>query len=324
MPRAEDPEFYNTPEKAYVRDRWLFYTQSRAALLQASTIKYLTLPGVAYLDVRLLKSNGLISMLSPTQYNPQGLTFCESNKERFAKIRERLTLANSVFLKYEQFVGADQPINITAPARKSFPYDVINLDFQGPLLEPEGLLASVSKTILIQSQLGRSFTLFLTIKAVREFEQADKIAELETGLTSNLQNPETSSFRDEFSVQYPNFPSTPLEFHEFLAVALPKFLVKYGTDKSFDTSCRERYTYVGSGHTTRMLSLIMTYEYKGMIGLGDPPAHLTLRNSYPGRVRGILEHSCTDINQLLESSPEEKTRCFATVEANRIPEPIPE
>lgn len=313
---ADEREFYNTPEKAYVRDRWLHYARERARTKGTSTINLFTLPGVECLDVRLFRSNGLIAMQSSTQYDPRGLTFCEYDALRYGKIRERLTYAKQVRQKYEQFVGTDRAFNAARTADSCFPYDVMNLDFQGPLLRPRGLLDAISRTTRIQSALHRSYTLFLTVKCDEELESTDRLSQLRTGLDNNLTSPTTQAFKSGFLGRYPGYPGTPLGFPDLMLVSIPKYLIKDGVSNSYDTTCPERYVYVGQGHTTRMLTFILTYEYVGMgESLGDDPRGDALA-AYPTRVSQMIGTDYLDINRHFEDHAEVRDYYFGVVERN--------
>lgn len=318
MPEGEvdEREFYNTPEKAFVRDRWLHYARERARVKGTSTVNLFTLPGVQCLDVNLLRANGLIAMLGPTQYNPNGLTFCEYDPERYGKIREKLTFAKQVRQRYEQFVGTDRRVNAARTADSCFPYDVMNLDFQGPLLRPRGLLDAISRTTRIQSDLHRSFTLFLTVKCDEELEAEDRLRQLKAGLDGNLTSATTSEFRERFLRRYPSYPATPLAFDDLMLVSIPKYLIKDGVSHFYDAACRERLVYVGQGHSTKMLSFIFTYEYVGMgEDLSDAPRDDAL-TAYPTRISQMIATDYIDINRHFEEHQDIRNQYLAVVESN--------
>ena len=207
--------------------------------------------------------------------------------------------------------------NASSKANQWFPFDVLNLDFSGPLLRPLGLLEAVQKTVQIQAAKKCSFTLFLTVKCDPQIESQDRVQELRQGLRNNLNELATKDFREIFEEKYPDYPMKDMEFCSFMSLALPKSMIKHGMQYMFDTKCVERHSYVGSGHKTRMLSFIFTYEYMGMYDLGSNPGYDTLTKLYPSRVKELIEKDGVDVNELLVNDAGLKAKCEGVVEENK-------
>lgn len=309
--KREELAVYNTPEKAFVRSRWVHFARQRMNSIPATSIRYLTLPGVGCFDVIEFRRENLLKMDSDTQFNDDGLAFCEKTPEKFARIRDKLTNARSYLGRYEQFVGAGQ-IGVSREANTWFPFDVINLDFTGPLLQPRGLLDSVRKTIIIQSQRQCSFTLFLTIKCAEGWESAERVNELRTNMQLNLTQDSTADFRASFMRRYPRYNEDGIPFCELMSYAIPKLLIRDGIDRAFDVECVERYIYTGTGNQSIMLAFIMNLEFRGLIGIRAQNPDPDLVNSYPMKVRRLADEHFVNIDSFFTSSPPARTAAEET------------
>lgn len=316
--RRDELAVYNTPEKAYIRSRWIHYARQRLNSTMAGDIRYFTLPGVGCYDIITFQQNNLLRMDSATQFNERSLAFCEKNPEKFARIRDKLTNARAYYGRYEQFIGAGQ-FNVSREANAWFPFDVINLDFTGPLLQPKGLLDSIRKTVLIQNQYHCGFTLYVTIKCDESWESEERINELKENMNTNLTQASTAEFRSRFLERYPNYGTGEIPFCELMLYAIPKLLIRDGIDKAFDVNSEERFLYIGTGNQSTMLAFILNYEYRGLEGIHGAEPNSDLVNSYPMKVRSLAEAHFVNINQFFEAQPaakseaEETCRVLATI-----------
>lgn len=296
--RSEEDEIYNTPEKWYVRDKWAKYALKRKEKNKREFIRLLTLTSTKCYDVEFFRDNGLLQMTG-TGYAPESVTFCECNHERYVLIRNKLPGARDFFGELEYFVGSGTP-SFTVRAQKWFPYDVVNLDFTKPGFKHKGKKTSamadtISKILIIQGFKKQSFSLFLTLPAIKSGNDVSGIKELNNCLTSNLEG-KYSEFEDNFFRKYPQakFPS----YREFLLVVVPKLIIRYGQSENFDVQCQERCTYIGKGAKAVMITFIFDCEYVGLPdGYGGANPADILAEKYPKRILEIIKREYEDINK---------------------------
>ncbi|MDH5690643.1 MAG: hypothetical protein OEY81_04380, partial [Candidatus Bathyarchaeota archaeon] len=155
------------------------------------------------------------------------------------------------------------------------------------------IFEAIRKLFIIQKMKSQSFTLFLTICSVQEGDHKENIQALRRDFDRNLDDQDVER---TFLEKYPN--SIFEAYHDFQSVTIPKRIVEYGLSEGFDTKCNEKFTYIGEGLSTRMVSLIFECEYLGQNYL----AHLAgIRKT---RILEILENDCRDINQMMEQDEE--------------------
>jgi hypothetical protein len=295
---SEDDKFYNTPEKWYIRDKWAKYALERKKKNGINFVRLLTLSSTKCYDVEFFKDKGLL-LTTETGYAPESVTFCEYNYERYVLIRNRLPGARDFCGELEYFVGVGSP-GFTKRAQKWFPYDVINLDFTKPGFKQKGkktsvMMDTISKIFMIQKFKKQSFTLFLTLPAIKRADDTTGMVQLESCLKSNLGG-KYSEFENNFLGKYPKakFPN----YREFLLVVVPKLIIRYGQNESFDIQCQERCTYIGKGARAVMITFIFDCEYVGLPdGYGGANPADILAKQYPKRILGIIKRDHEDINK---------------------------
>lgn len=314
--QTTDREFYNNPEKWYIRYRWLLHAKRRLRNTGKTHLKVFTLPGTECFDVRLFKENEIIEANS-TGFNGN-LAFCEKEKERFAVIGNLLPNSNRFLGSYEDFVGWNSP-NSSTKAAQWFPFDLINLDFTGPGFhqmrgDKSRVAQSILKTFQLQKYCGSSFSLFLTLSANPRHDDNNGKVQLQQCLDDNLAS--DSVFRNKFLNKYNDYDETShsaytfLAYHDFLLVTVPKIIIKYGNQEWFTVVCEDKLTYVGEGHTTRMVSFCFDCKYVGLnpTGYGGTPQHVVLQTQYAKNTRDILNRPSKDVNQLFLVFPRLKNK----------------
>ncbi|MFB0556035.1 MAG: hypothetical protein ACETWQ_22250 [Phycisphaerae bacterium] len=309
--RSEEDQIYNTPEKWYVREKWIKYAQERKEKNHRDFIRLLTLTSINCYDVEFFRDHGLLS-LTDTGYAPDSVTFCEYIQERYVLIRNRLPGARGFFGKLEEFVEAGST-QLTHRAERWFPYDIINLDFTKPGFrhgksKTSLMMDTISKILTIQGLKEQSFSLFLTFPAIKSGNDTAGIRQLNNCLRNNLRG------------RYPDFENTLLEkypqakipsYREFLLVVAPKLVIKYGQSRNFDIQCRERCTYINRGARAVMVTFMFDCEYIGLTNGygGENPADILARQ-YPHRILEIIERMHEDVNSKFAQSQRLEQRCL--------------
>lgn len=290
----EDERLFNTRQKWYVRKKWVEYSIIRKDKNNRGFIRLLTLTCTQVYEIKLLLDNNLLLLKDSRAFDPRCLAFCEMSDHRFALIQGALPGAKYFKGRLEDLVGAGRVGFGISKVDAWFPFDVINLDINESILKRNSrIMEAIRKLFIIQNMRRQSFTLFLTISSVREGDYDANIETLRQSFNRNLSDPEIER---EFLEKHPN--GTFEQYHDFQSITIPKKIVEYGLSQGFDTRCNERFTYVGQGLSTRMVSLIFECEYLGSSEL----EHLAeIRRN---RILEILENDCKDVNQILEQDAE--------------------
>lgn len=307
----EDDRVYNTSEKWFVREQWVNFALKRRDKNKRKFIRLLTLTSIKTFDIILFSKNGLIQT-TETGYSSESIAFCERDNEVFTRIYNNLPGARAYRGTFEEFVGAGS-IEFSNPAKKWFPFDVINLDFSSPMFRQKErntskVMDAISKMFMFQDFTKQSFTLFLSLPAIEKGDDDAGKKQLSDCLNVNLTSEETIKFKEAFEQKYP-FKQIDF-YYQFLLVAVPKIIIKYGQSKNFDVDCLDEYTYIGENARTKMVSFIFDCEYKGLPNGygGDNPASILAR-VYPDRVLKIITHNYIDINKMFKEQPAIKERC---------------
>lgn len=312
----QDREALNNPEKWYIRYLWLKHAKERCNKVGRGFIKFFTLPGVECFDIRLFKREGLLKT-TDTGFDPESVAFCESTPERYARIADLLPQVRRYPGSYEDLLGVGMP-GFTERADRWFPFDVINLDFSGPGFNQPGRNTSktadaIKKTFRLQKSKRSSFSIFITLPAnpLRDDESGKR--QLEQCLKTNLTGRRHPEFAKEFAIRFPATQRSGdpmyriLQYHEFLLIAVPKLVIKYGTEEWFLVTCQEKVTYRGEGHSTRMVSFCFQCEFIGLHdGYGSDPQGRKLANGYETNILTALTTQETDVNRLFSSDAELK------------------
>jgi len=309
---SEDDKVYNTSEKWFVREKWANFALIRRDKNKRKFIRLLTLTSIKAYDIIFLSKKGLIET-TETGYSPESIAFCEKNPERFTRIYNCLPGARAYQGTFEEFVGAGR-IVFTDNARKWFPFDVINLDFSGPMFRhaernTSKVMDAMLKMFMIQDFMKQSFTLFLSLPAVKKWDDDTGRKQLSDCLTVNLTSKETIKFKEAFEQKYPSKQIN--SYYQFLLVTVPKIIIKYGQSKNFDVDCLGKYTYIGENAKTKMVSFIFDCEYRGLQdGYGGENPASVLANVYPDRVLKTITQDYVDINKMFEEQPAIKKQCI--------------
>ena len=308
--RTEEDQIYNSPQKWFVREKWVQNAVNRKRTNGRDFIRFLTLTSTKIYDIEFFRENELIAT-TKTGYNPESITFCEYVPERYARIQNRLPGARAFLGSFEQFVGAGD-LGQSNRASKWFPYDVINLDFTRPCFNQKGKKTShamdaIEKVFDLQKLKKQSFSFFLTLPALKSGDDSTGISKLNDCLSSNLRN-EYGELKDKILEKYPRkkFPS----YREFLLFMVPKLIIRYGQNFTFDVICQERYTYIAEGAKAVMITFIFDCEYVGLPnGYGGENPSDILAESYPLRIMDLLEKEFENINEKFERDVRLKEKC---------------
>lgn len=222
------------PTKQYVRDegwlRWIRdYLERREAEGVDDPFKYLTLPGRNALDIGLLYHEELL------RYDGEGfptVAICD-NRDAYIVARNLGHLLAVTKLNLEDVIRReDHPLVI------GFPYDIINLDFCGTLLQDEGPRERIIETVhcleeIFELQRGCSFLLLLTTRTgENQFGDAAERMMCQV-LFDNISG--EGEFCMEYKARYGSAELTPCvqSLTEFTQIVIPKIIARIARENFY-------------------------------------------------------------------------------------------
>ena len=285
-------------KKHFVREfGWLKAARRAAAQGSSESLKYLTFCAVDAVDIHMLEMNNLISR-DRESGNFLDVYFCERDKDTFADI-QRLVRIQGFLGEFEEVVlfedddstqakglldpRAEHALEVRERLRlkqsanelkEAFPFDILNLDFDGSLFPPEEpadsrLLKAVWQIIDWQANppsggsAPSEFTLFLTTRIERSAFSDDGLDILRTLLEDNLAGDE--SFKSEFERQHGKLSPTRLaktDLKAFCSTSLPKKLLEDAFDLGWKIQYHDVFVYRRPNDKPRydMLSIVCHFE----------------------------------------------------------------
>lgn len=228
--------------KHYVRTYgWVPYAEKRLKTIRQKDkdypgLKYFTLCGGAAIDIFQLYKAGLIvhnGLRFP------GVTFCEVKEQSFIDAKNCLSKTLGFPERFEDAILKD------AKFRKTFPYDVLNLDFTGVVFPgkkpyPDTLIALEQ---IFELQAGRAFTLFLTLRADQSRENPEAVKDLIGIVRDNLT--QKGMYESQFNKIVTTSPEVLAEKEHlrFLLIAVPKLVLSYAIKDGYVGNLSEGYFY---------------------------------------------------------------------------------
>lgn len=244
--RRSTKSTYTDIKKHYVRaDGWLpIFRRYKTA---NHHVRYLTLCAKLAIDIRYFRSKGLL-FFDQQQRNYPFVTFVERDSQDYAFIAEslgrtRLSLKGEleeILLKPDTYPKQFKDLS------RTFPYDIINLDFTGEVVRPDdppynATIRAIEKIIELQHRTSsRRWHMFLTFKVRRETASGGADDELRGIIERNLADANARA-------AYGNRPSpTQLlaeQYKEFLRIGIAKFLADRAATHGFAFSLDASYYY---------------------------------------------------------------------------------
>ena len=219
---------YTDPKKHYVRIHgWLPVFKKYAATCRGG-IRYLTLCSKSAIDIRYFRLHKLLLHDDKEKRYPT-VTFIEEDAQDYATIAETLgttRLGIKGALEKILLEPATYPDDHNALI-KSFPYDIINLDFTGDVV-PESdppynsTIQAIERIIQAQHEAkAKVWHMFLTFRACRSTANNEANSQLQRIIEDNLIDVGAKTAYGARPV-----PSMLLttDYKEFLRIGMPKFL----------------------------------------------------------------------------------------------------
>lgn len=281
----EDEEVYNTPQKWYIRKKWVEHALIRKSRISSDNLKILTLTCCEVYEIKYFIDNGIILMNGNTF--DENLTFCEKAAQRFALIQKKLPGARSHYIAFEDFI-ISHDTTITGSLNKWFPFDIINLDFNECVFKQRTkFFNAIKKLFIIQKMKKSSFNLFLTINLIANEHHSSSRVIFDELLENNIRTEELTQIRETLqNIKFDNY-------NKYISCLVPKFIIEEGFKNNFDVKLQESMIYVGEGNITQMISLVFDITFHETPRITLPPS-LTIN-----RILEIVKDP-QDINSILE------------------------
>lgn len=270
--------YRDSPEKQHIRSQLWLPLLKRRKEAKGSRIKYLTLPGKHLTELQLLVEAGLIEGMND-------LLLCEARVLEYYQIcRDLPSLLYECPAEIPTIaLGRVEDLISDGRLNDHLPIDAANLDFEGGAWgsnrsETSKKLEAIQQLIAVQGQSRHPFTLFVTLSSRGGGESI---------LEAVLEEYRTVFEEDVWD------GIAGLPHHGKVLKAFPVILIHWGIDNDFDTLCTHRYTYVGTGMSTRMLKFAFEFEPLEMSQFGSATAHKLRKERQ--RVREVLEQATIEL-----------------------------
>src|SRR5229473_950133 len=286
---------YRDAKKHFVRvEGWLPVFRAYARQ-KALAVHYLTLCAKDAIDVRYFRIKGVLEYDAKQKAYPT-VSFIEREAQDYAVIAESLGTAKlGINGDLEAIlIRPDENASNSAKLRKSFPYDIVNLDFTGEVVR-EGdppysqTIRAIEKIIELQHGANcPSWHMFLTFRACPETANHEADQELRFIIENNLQNAQA---REAYGNRPAPHDLIGARYEEFLRIGIVKFLASSASNRGYTCSLENSYVYSreprDGGPPYHIVKLIVRF------GVVRPAGHLP----NPHHVMAIYQESVPAIFQ---------------------------
>lgn len=263
----------NSEQKNYVREQWILFAKETYTG-KAHDFGIVTFPAEAMQDLHLFKERGFIDWeeveteSSPGRPNykvTKGNIRCfEIKTSIYKSISERLILAKVNNADFCAYINSQYP-KILNGSDKTFPVDVVNLDFEGRLYSNSKYPFDVTvKNIFeFQKKYKRDFSLFITWPLVENADLEEYKNLIQDVIITNLQDPSAEKFKISFKEEFSEVHD--LDYERKSAIGVAKIVIKKASQNLFRLGRNAFYVY-GGDKQQRMISLLFNFIYDGSTG----------------------------------------------------------
>lgn len=267
----------NSGPKDFVRSRWVDFAKEIFSD-QERDFGILTFPAEEMQDLILFKDEGFIDWEEAESKSSDGtpnlritkgnLRCFEKNSMIQRKLSEKLIEAKveSDFIPY---IAANYSLIISG-RNKTFPVDVVNLDFDGRMqANPKYPFDNTIKSVFeFQKNYGRNFSLFLTWPVAEGEDLSEYKTLLHDVIVGNLNDPAATAFKASFEASVGAIDR--INYEQKSIIGVTKVVIKKASQNLFTLSRHEFYVYgdeeLSVGGRKRMISLLFNFTYEGKAG----------------------------------------------------------
>lgn len=259
------PEYeFNSPEKKFIRQNWVeFATRINP---EKENFSMIALTTESLDDLNLFADNGFYDI----DHLESGLI--RFNKGRFKCFETKgTTYRKLIKLLPNEFVIPGEigfeigkeynQVFVELGESKSFPCDVINLDFTSSISNvTKRDILNVFKWIFeFQRKYNKDYSLFITFSNTNGENEIDILNKFEEIIQENISNTHTD-FKLKFEEKYSSMAELKTNsYNQFLVTGISKFLVKFASENKFKLDDFKFYTYDKERH--KMISLLFNFKF---------------------------------------------------------------
>ena len=227
---------HDSSNKQLVREKWVEYIR----LVKdgdGSPLSMITLPSNEFQELGYYANEGLIEATAIEETGvlriENGRIFCfEKDSKRYLELQSKLAGATSLNDDICSWFRNIRTRFLNGKKFDQFPFDAINLDFEGSMSK---LRVSISETmdtlLLFQSKFNKPFAFFLTFPESSNTDTAEYKAELVSIIESNLNDDRNQDFINRFGATYGTIENMPYEALQ--AVGIIKQIIKESSVKNY-------------------------------------------------------------------------------------------
>lgn len=256
---------FNSSEKDFVRSRWVEF--SRKSYKNDHEFKYMCMPSVEMQDLWLYAKEGLLEIKDAETSGVKKLMWgevlaFEHDGKKATEMRNKLVNLGVIPSGVYESV-------INKKKQKEFPFDTVNLDFDGSLeksmKDPELFFDNL---FYQQSNGGHDCSLFITFpETVKDYhpQYTEKLREI---ITSNIADPNCREFKDKYNKRF-GISDAGLNGEDLSIVSITKLVIRFAIKYKFRIAEVEYYTYglreLSKGGRQRMIALLFYLTYSGSL-----------------------------------------------------------
>jgi hypothetical protein len=272
MPNKKE-YIHNSTQKDYIRKKWIEF--SRATFDGADhDFSIITFPAEAMQDLHEFQAAGLIGWEQVETKSADGtknfritkgkVRCFEKKTSIYAKLRTKLVDADVRNDDFCTYVATGHS-KIMGGSDKTFPVDVVNLDFESRLYPNDRypIDHTIDLIFTYQKKHKWNFSLFLTWPLVEAQDEHSFKALLDSTIESNLADVSAVKFKNRFEKEIGSPKNLAYERKSIIGVS--KIILKKSSQKLYKLEKAEFFTY-GGGSRQRMISLMFNFKYTGKAG----------------------------------------------------------
>ncbi|OFY86324.1 MAG: hypothetical protein A3F72_10985 [Bacteroidetes bacterium RIFCSPLOWO2_12_FULL_35_15] len=268
---------HNSSPKDFIRKKWVAFAKEIFGD-QERDFSILTFPAEAMQDLHLFKDEGLIDWEEAESKSVDGTPNFRIIKgnvrcfEKDPKIQRKLSeklIEAKVEADFIPYIAANYSFIISGK-NKTFPVDVVNLDFDGRMQASVKYPfdATIKSVFEFQKKYSRNFSLFLTWPVAEGEDLNEYKTLLHDVIEGNLNDPAALKFKASFEASVGTIDK--LKYEQKSIIGVTKVVIKKASQNLYTLNKHEFYVYgdekLSVGGRKRIISLLFNFTYEGKAG----------------------------------------------------------
>jgi len=276
----------NSSQKDFIRSKWIDFAKE---IYQGNSEDFgiLTFPAQEMQDLHLFNKHGFIQWeeveteSTKGEYNyrvVRGKIRCFEKNGAIQRYLSQKLIAAKVEGDFFPYIAANYS-KIISGKDKTFPVDVVNLDFDGRLQPNEKypFEAAIKYIFEFQSRHKKDFSLFLTWPITEHEDMAEYKDLLKNIIETNLADPSAIKFKDIFESFFESI--NDLGYEKKSVIGVSKIIFKKASQNLYALKRNEFFVYGGNKLRKRMVSLLFNFSFDGKNGTENIIYHKDVVNS---------------------------------------------